>query len=320
MPRSLVKQNEESMSSLKNDSVQSEIIKNSFGIGHYARLFGCGILGGAITAGLFNPWDRALYLSVREQRSFLLIDNFRNPFQGVSASIWFRAIAGGLYYPMESIFDGLLPQPHHPLRPFAVGLFAGLTSGALLHPGNVVKFVMWGDDKATFWNTYSQLKRRGWQSFSIGLRASLMRDMAFGFSFSGSRAVIIDRFQWVDQQIQQQQSPLALIPDRCTWCEALAATVSGGLAVILTSPFNYARNMQLAKALEKEQPPTIREVLTGLHKQTMKQTTILHRIQYLQDRLKVGWGSLRVATGMGLGLILYRQLETLTNTLFPKNE
>jgi hypothetical protein len=41
----------------------------------------CGLLGGISQAGLFNPWDRALYLSVKHNRPFLSGLNFINPYQ-----------------------------------------------------------------------------------------------------------------------------------------------------------------------------------------------------------------------------------------------
>ena len=42
---------------------------------------------GVLQAVLFNPWDRALYLSVKEKRPFLHRANFTQPFQG-----WVRAV------------------------------------------------------------------------------------------------------------------------------------------------------------------------------------------------------------------------------------
>ena len=35
-----------------------------------------------LQAGLFNPWDRALYLSVKHSRPFLSGENFQRPYQG----------------------------------------------------------------------------------------------------------------------------------------------------------------------------------------------------------------------------------------------
>ncbi len=44
--------------------------------------FVCGLIAGVASAGMFNPVDRALYLSVKERRSFLMMENFRRPYQG----------------------------------------------------------------------------------------------------------------------------------------------------------------------------------------------------------------------------------------------
>ncbi|EWM23565.1 hypothetical protein Naga_101424g1 [Nannochloropsis gaditana] len=44
--------------------------------------FNCGLIGGVTQAGLFNPWDRALYLSVKYSRPFLSVANFQRPYQG----------------------------------------------------------------------------------------------------------------------------------------------------------------------------------------------------------------------------------------------
>jgi hypothetical protein len=53
-----------------------------------------GLVCGLFQAGLFNPWDRALYLSVRDRRPFLHATNFKNPFQGFWQAIVHRTIAG----------------------------------------------------------------------------------------------------------------------------------------------------------------------------------------------------------------------------------
>ena len=41
-----------------------------------------GFCSGVVNAGLFNPYDRALYLSVKHKRPFLSGSNFQRPFQG----------------------------------------------------------------------------------------------------------------------------------------------------------------------------------------------------------------------------------------------
>lgn len=53
-----------------------------------------GLICGLFQAGLFNPWDRALYLSVRDRRHFLHPTNFKNPFHGFWQAIVHRTISG----------------------------------------------------------------------------------------------------------------------------------------------------------------------------------------------------------------------------------
>jgi hypothetical protein len=66
--------------------------------------FICGIAAGVIQAGIFNPYDRALYLSVKDHRPFLRIENWKSPYSGFFQSIGSRALSGGLYFPLEHLF------------------------------------------------------------------------------------------------------------------------------------------------------------------------------------------------------------------------
>jgi hypothetical protein len=66
--------------------------------------FICGIGAGVIQAGIFNPYDRALYLSVKEHRAFLHIENWKSPYSGFFQSIGSRAVSGGIYFPLEHLF------------------------------------------------------------------------------------------------------------------------------------------------------------------------------------------------------------------------
>jgi hypothetical protein len=66
--------------------------------------FICGIAAGVIQAGIFNPYDRALYLSVKDHRAFLHIENWKSPYSGFFQSIGSRAVSGGIYFPLEHLF------------------------------------------------------------------------------------------------------------------------------------------------------------------------------------------------------------------------
>ena len=112
-----------------------------------AKLLNCGIISGLIQAGVFNPWDRALYLSVMYHRPFLRSANFLNPMAGVMQTIVQRAISSGLYFPLEDIFaesigkhiqDKDNPSLQRTTR-FVAGLLAGSANGILLNPFSSVK-------------------------------------------------------------------------------------------------------------------------------------------------------------------------------------
>ena len=66
-----------------------------------SRRVACGLTAGGIQAALFNPWDRALYLSVIHKRKFLCAANFASPYQGFGQSMVLRMVSSGLYFPLE---------------------------------------------------------------------------------------------------------------------------------------------------------------------------------------------------------------------------
>lgn len=79
-------------------------------------------------------------------------------------------------------------------------------------------------------------------------------------------------------------------------------SLSGALvATILSSPFNYVRNMQYATIMGEKQRGTWFH-LNLLVKEAIEEEK---PFSFLQRRLRIGWGSLRVAFGMGVGNELY---------------
>ena len=96
-----------------------------------AKRLSCGILSGLLQAAIFNPWDRALYLSVKHDRKFLHWLNFKNPFAGLMQTITQRALSSGLYFPLEDIFkdrlisSGLMSSSGLKYIPLLAGNLAG---------------------------------------------------------------------------------------------------------------------------------------------------------------------------------------------------
>ena len=45
--------------------------------------------------GVFNPYDRALYMMQKHKRPFLVLANFRHPYEGFHQSVLHRIVTGG---------------------------------------------------------------------------------------------------------------------------------------------------------------------------------------------------------------------------------
>ncbi len=138
---------------------------------------------GSIQSALFNPWDRALYLSVKEKRPFLNRLNFHNPWQGWMQSSVQRMISGGLYFSLQGlIVDALhVDQPMSVYTAFGVGVIAGslngeaptwskqslssftLRTGMLLNPLAAIKYHLWGLESAT------TFRGAAWHAWSLGV-------------------------------------------------------------------------------------------------------------------------------------------------------
>jgi hypothetical protein len=106
------------------------------------NLLNCGFGSGLIQAFMFNPWDRALYLSIMHERPFLSRENFRNPMSGVLQTVMQRAISAGLYFPLEEISYEILAHNYKTTNPaitFVAGTFAGVLNGVIMNPFSRIK-------------------------------------------------------------------------------------------------------------------------------------------------------------------------------------
>lgn len=113
-----------------------------------------GLIAGVSNSGFFNPWDRALYLSVKYNRPFLSVQNFKSPYQGFSQALVQRAFFGSIYYIAQGeLKSNLFPYLHHNLgfnqsvAQFYVGMAAGSIGGALTNSISAIKYIH-GDKRA----------------------------------------------------------------------------------------------------------------------------------------------------------------------------
>ena len=104
-----------------------------------------GVVSGLCTAALFNPWDRALFLSVVHKRVFLSVENFRTPFQGLAQTLVHRTVSNGLYFALQDaaydLASAVSQRPRTDTRVvFSAGLLAGAVNGAILNSIAAVKY------------------------------------------------------------------------------------------------------------------------------------------------------------------------------------
>lgn len=252
----------------------------------------CGLVSGATQAGVFNPYDRALYLSVKHSRPFLSRVNFENGYQGFGQSVTGRAIASGLYYPLEHGFLSLIPEDgkSHPLYVFLAGTSAGAMNAIILNPISAVKYKTWSRQvNRGIWVEAAEMWHKGGlRPFLNGLRPTLCRDIAFGGCYTFLRYTI--------------NGPSAS-PDHYQW---IGNMLAAGVATVVSGPFNLARNEQYATK-SKKLAPTIPQVFSTLAKQVAAQDNMSDKLHLLQNRLRIGWGTARVAVGMAFGHFIYDQ-------------
>eukprot|EP01041_Mallomonas_annulata_P003939 gene3939-7874_t len=259
-------------------------------------LFSCGLASGVAQAAIFNPWDRALYLSVKKTRNFLDPRNFTRPFEGLMQTISQRAMSAGLYFPLENIFMAELQNrfgkdpKNRPWINVLAGNLAGATNGLLMNPFSSIKYHSWGSDRYySFYSTAAYMfKKGGLKTFFFGTSATVSRDLIFGGVFAFLRHEF--RFLCAEADIHINSFFLDV--------------TAGCLATIASSPLNYVRNINYSTPPDQPHITTIK-VLTDLFKAADMYDSVWNRMKFIQERLKIGWGTGRVGCGMAFGSLIY---------------
>lgn len=263
--------------------------------------FVSGLAAGVAQAALFNPFDRALYLSVKNHTKFLNPENFHSPYQGFFQSVGHRALSGGLYYPLEQFFISLLPA-EAALDPgssgafynFLAGTAAGSVNAIICNPVSAVKYKTWGRDvnRGMVKESLEMMRKGGIRPFCNGLIPTIIRDLVFGGTYTLLRFELQYRLQ---------------LPSEYQW---LSNFMAAALATVVSGPFNLARNVQYATK-SRHVADTVKEVLTQFAHETFERPTLYEKSLHVQNRLRIGWGTARVALGMSFGHFVYDKLVGL---------
>jgi hypothetical protein len=260
--------------------------------------FVSGLVAGVSQAALFNPVDRALYLSIKNEIPFLSKKNFRSPYQGFFQSVGHRALSGGLYYPLEHFFVSVLPPEaamdtgsSGALYNFAAGTAAGAVNAVICNPISAVKYKTWGRDvsRGMVRESLDMLRIGGLRPFCNGLIPTVLRDLVFGGTYTFLRFELQYRLQ------------LGL---EYQWVANFTAAT---LATILSGPLNLARNVQYATS-SRHVADSVRAVLAQFADEVLQRPSWYEKCWHVQNRLRIGWGTARVALGMTFGHFVYDKL------------
>lgn len=263
-----------------------------------------GLIAGVSSSGLFNPWDRALYLSVKHSRPFLSFQNFKSPYQGFSQALVQRAFLGSIYYIAQGELNAyLFPYLRNNLgisqtiSQFYVGLAAGSIGGVLTNSISAIKYHTWGQENASFRSSVHEMWNLGGiKPFLKGTTATMTRDMVFGSTYEMLRSFM---------KVNAQKSEHTTSNANHAYLEFIHNASAAGTATIVSSPFNYVRNMQYATPPNLK-PPTMYEALADVWCEAKNsQPSILDRVGFFQQKFRIGWGTARVAVGMAVGQKLF---------------
>lgn len=248
-----------------------------------------GLTAGAATSLAFAPYDRAMYLAISHNRLFLNVKNFVKPYHGFQQVLLNRSISSGMYYIMQgSLNDYFYPYLRHQLQfsensaQFLVGAAAGCLSGILTNGLSTIKYYTWGDTTRTFRSSLSYMYTTGGiKPFMRGMPPTAMRDMVFGCVYEVLRHKIT-------KDATGNNPPTDIIIFTANLMAASAGT-------LITSPLNYARNLQYATH-PSEPTPTMLNIWKKL-KNEAKQLPPQSRPQFYSGKLQFGPGLFRVALG-----------------------
>lgn len=229
-----------------------------------------GLLTGAISAGLFVPLDKALYLKMtsKNKKSIFSPKFWSRPYLGLTNSIGSKIISYGIYYSLIDTYNNYFKNI------VISGLATSITSSIIIQPLDILRFNKWNNKYPDKINI-----------FKTGLISKLKRDSLFSILYLYS-------YDYSKKNIDSNINKFLF---------NISAT---SIASLISSPFNYTRAIQ-TKNPEKKTIKILKELFNEIN----KQKTLNKKFNILINRLLWGWGTVRVSLGVVVGRIIYDYLH-----------
>ncbi len=277
------------------------------------------LASGIANTSIFNPIDRMMYLAIKHQNSFtdqfrISIEELRNVrihnlgssnfFRSSSLysglfSIWAKTFSNSTFFLCQGISSDyldpyLLRKEYHNST---VEIFSGLTAGAInaaifATPLNTARYSLWNATNNQILLSLMAINNVGGITrFYTGLQATIFRDAIFGGVYKLLRKEIQASLDKINPEFKK-------INDATAICAASSA------AVILSSPFNYIKNRQVAHILEKD-PRSTTYYLQELKTQVSASNSTWQKIKTLQQLLLLNAGIIRMSLGFIIGQMIF---------------
>ena len=138
----------------------------------------------------------------------------------------------------------------------------------------------------------------GVKPFFRGSVATVTRDIIFGGVFSLTRY----NFPILQRDIDGTRNNMnSMVID----------ILSASLATIISSPWNYVRNMHYATP-PSEKTLSTWQYLNELILHSSHEKGFRNRFNHIQRKLRIGWGTARVGCGMAVGAYLYSTCSSIS--------
>ena len=232
------------------------------------------------------------------------------------------------------------PHISHPLSVhFLAGNTAGAVSGVVLNQLTAIKYASWDAEHGFLTTARRMWDEGGMRPFMKGIVPTVIRDTIFGGVFALTKegcARGIRKIQSRARKVTREEkeaakedangtathhtptttshttaslvkSVSAFTYHNTKTVDFVSSLLAGALGTIVSSPFNYVRNIKYGWPAS-ETPPGASRILSDLLVECRDKARAggwMQGAAHLQDRLRIGWGTARVAVGMAVGYELY---------------
>lgn len=166
-----------------------------------------GLLTGISNTIIFNPYDKALYMQVKNNTTFFNKNNWIQPYTGISQSLIHRTISYGLYFPIYDFYKRNTTFTNYKI--ILDSVLTGCTTSILINPINIIKYNKW-NNISTKYNLFILTK---------GIKYTILRDSIFTLNYN-----------YLNQKYNKNKNILLDI-------------ILGCISTLCVSPINYCRNI-----------------------------------------------------------------------------